>query len=118
MNKLLLCILILPNLAWAIEKSDSFDILISNDKVRVVSPTRKSKTIAVIVKNDTLTNIFGKLTSKDKDLEFFKIKSLSTKTLELDYSKIKKLYYVSISPPFQAIELKFSEKPYEIPPKE
>ena len=35
----------------------------------------------------------------------------------IDYSKVKTLYYVSVAPPFQAAELKFSQGPYEIPEK-
>ena len=97
------------------EYSDAFIVTIKDDKIRVVSPKEKQKVIGVIIKNETFDNITSEVRSDLGVIERFVLKSQGSKSLQINFSKIQTLYYVSIAPPFQAVELKFSQRAYEIP---
>lgn len=102
---------------YAQENSDSFLVTIDDDKIRVVSPKTKKKIVGIIVKNNTFDDIRSEIATEKKVLKRFNLKSQSSASMQVNYSKLKTLYYVSIAPPFQAVELKFSQRPYEIPEK-
>lgn len=101
--------------AHCAQTSESFIVTIQNSFVRVVSPLKKDKVFGVIVKNKTSSQVVSQIRSVNKILKRFVVKANSTKIIELYSKDIKKLFFVSIAPPFQAVELKFSGRPYEIP---
>lgn len=103
--------------AYAAQSSDSFLVTIEDDRIRVVSPKKKMKIVGVIIKNNTFDDIRSEVATESKTLKRFNLKAQSSASVQVNYSKIKTLYFVSIAPPFQAVELKFSQRPYEIPEK-
>lgn len=118
MTRLLTLLLILfYQLSYAQEVSEAFMVTITDEKIRVISPKQKQKTVSVIIKNDTFDNITSELRSDKGVIERFVLKEQTSKSIQVKYNKINTLYYVSIAPPFQAVELKFSQRAYEIPEK-
>jgi hypothetical protein len=114
--------LILLNLLFSLnlyaqQTSDSFLVTIDDDKIRVVSPKTKMKVVGIIIKNNTFDDIRSEIATDQKTLKRFNLKAQGSASLQVNYSKLKTLYYVSIAPPFQAVELKFTQRPYEIPEK-
>jgi len=103
--------------SFAVEFTDAFIVTVYDKKIRVTSPKKKTKLISIIIKNKTAQDIRSEVATEKKVIKRFNLKAESSRSLEVDYSKIGTLYYVSIAPPFQSVELKFSERPYEIPPK-
>lgn len=103
---------------FAQENAEAFIVTIKEDRVRVISPKKKEKLVGVIIKNETFDKITSEVRSDKGVVLRFVLKSQGTKSLQVDYSKIKSLFYVAIAPPFQAVELKFSQRAYEIPAKE
>lgn len=100
------------------EKSDSFIVKIFDGKVNVVTPERINKNVSVIIENKTLTKVLGKVvTEKGILIEYLAINGNEFKSIKLDDFLKDKIFYISISPPFQEIELKSGVKSYEIPPK-
>ncbi len=97
--------------------TQSFIVTVGERSIKVVSPQIKVDIVSVIIKNETLDNIYSELRSKDKVLEKFNLKAQGNKIIQVDYKKAKSLFYVPISPPFDGVQLKFSRRPYEIPEK-
>lgn len=105
-------------LGYSQENAEAFIVTITEKKVRVISPKKKQKIVGVIIKNETFDKITSEVRSEKGVIKRFVLKSQGTKSLQVNYSKIKSLFYVAIAPPFQAVELKFSQRAYEIPEKE
>ncbi len=106
---------ILSFYACAEEFTEAFIVTVEDQKVMVTSPKAKSDNISVIVKNNTFEDIRSEIASDKGVIKRFNLKAQSSRSLLIDYKDIKTLFYVSVAPPFQAVELKFSQKPYEIP---
>ena len=117
MKMIYLLISLLSFSVLAQEFTGSFVVTITDQNIRVTSPKKKIDTVSVIVKNDTFEDIRSELSSEKGVIKRFNLKSQSSKSIEISFKKIKTLFYVSIAPPFQAVELKFSQRPYAIPPK-
>lgn len=98
--------------------TDSFIVDVSDQKIVVTSPSKKIPVASIIIRNQTLEKIISEIRTEDKVLKRFVLKGEGKEVIQVDFSKIGKLYYVPVSPPFEAAELKFSQRPYEIPPKE
>jgi hypothetical protein len=116
MKYFLLCLFMMTT-AQASEFTDAFVITVHDQKVRVTSPKNKIKLVSILVKNETFEDIRSEIASEKKVLKRFNLKAQSSRSLQVNLKNVKTLFYVSIAPPFQAVELKFSERPYEIPPK-
>ncbi len=101
----------------ASEKSESFLIGINDYSVKVTSPVKRSPVVGFVVDNHTLSTIYGKIVSGDKDLKFFTIESQKTKTFDLKINSNEKISFIPLSPPAQEIDLVFNRKVYEIPPQ-
>lgn len=97
---------------------ESFIVEISNHSLRVSSPERVLDPVSVVVKNMTTIKIHAELRSTDKVLSRFVVDANDSNTLQVKLPKNKKLYYLTVSPPSQAVELKFNQRTYEIPEKE
>lgn len=113
---LITLLFILPSFAQ--ENAEAFIVTIKEDKIRVISPKKKQKSVGIIIKNETFDKITSEVRSDKGVIKRFVLKSQGTKSLQVNYSNTKSLFYVSIAPPFQAVELKFSQRAYEIPEKE
>ncbi|MFT6633701.1 MAG: hypothetical protein ACJAS4_003672 [Bacteriovoracaceae bacterium] len=97
--------------------TDSFIVEINDQTIKVTSPLKKTETVSIIIKNNTLDKIVSELRSDKKVLKRFVLKQEGKEVIQVNYSKIKTLFYVPIAPPFEAAELRFEQRPYEIPEK-
>jgi hypothetical protein len=92
---------------------ESFLVKVAEDKVKVITP----KTI--IIENKTFERIISEVRSDKKVLKRFTLEPEGNRganfSLTVDFSKVDKLFYVSVSPPFQAVPLELKGKNYEIP---
>lgn len=118
MKYFLFFILFISNLSFAADTSEAFIITIDENRIKVVSPKTKKDIVGIIIKNNTFDDIRSEIVSDKKVIKRFVLKSQDSESVQVDYTKVKTLFYVSIAPPFQAVELKFSQRPYEIPEKE
>ena len=110
--------LIFTTSSFSQENAEAFIVTIKENSVRVVSPKNKEKLVGIIIKNETFDKITSEIRSDKGVIKRFVLKSQGSKSLQVDYSQIKSLFYVAIAPPFQAVELKISQRAYEIPEKE
>ena len=117
MKKLLLLILVLISLPNFASYTDSFIVEVTDRKIKVTSPLKKIDIVSIIIKNTTFDKIISELRSDEKVLKRFVLKPEGKEVIQVDYSKVNKLYYVPIAPPFESVELRFKQKPYEIPEK-
>ena len=99
------------------ESAEAFIVTIKDDNIRVVSPKQKQNNIGLIIKNETFDKITSEIRSDKGVIERFVLKPQTSKSFQLSFQGISTLFYVSIAPPFQAVELKFSQRAYEIPEK-
>jgi hypothetical protein len=102
--------------AWG-QHTDSFIVEINDQTIKVTSPLKKTETVSIIIKNNTLDKITSELRSDKKVLKRFVLKEEGREVIQVNYSKVKTLFYVPIAPPFEAAELRFEQRPYEIPEK-
>ena len=117
MKRLLMLILVLFSLSTFSSYTGSFIVEISDRKIKVTSPLKKIDIVSIIIKNTTFDKIISELRSDKKVLKRFVLKPEGKEVIQVDYSKLKKLYYVPVAPPFESVELRFEQKPYEIPEK-
>ena len=97
--------------------SGSFIVEINNQGMVVTSPSKELDTVSIIIKNNTLDKIVSELRSKQKVLKRFVLKPNGKEVLSVNMKNTKSLFYVPLSPPFEAAHLKFKQKVYEIPKK-
>ncbi|MFI5390248.1 MAG: hypothetical protein ACHQYQ_02720 [Bacteriovoracales bacterium] len=98
--------------------SYSFIIKLHPLKVSVSSPREIAKELAVIVENETLAPVWGKIVDTNGTaVDYLAIPSQQTRSVLLkNFQKDQIYYFVSESPPFQKLPLEFNKKPYQIPP--
>lgn len=97
--------------------TDSFIVEVTDRKIKVTSPKKKINIVSIIIKNTTFDKIISEIRSESKVLKRFVLKPEGKEVIQVDYSKVKKLYYIPVAPPFETVELRFEQKPYEIPEK-
>ena len=117
MIKVVTLTLVLCLNSWA-KNTDSFVIEMNDQGMAVTSPSKKLETVSIIIKNNTLDKIISELRSKKKVLKRFVLKANGKEVLSVNMKKFDTLYYVPLSPPFEAAQLKFKQKVYEVPKKE
>lgn len=119
--KILLPILFLLsiNSLFAKKSYESFVVEVMEEKIKVTTPGKEQKITTIIVENKTYDRIISEIKTDKKVLKRFTLEPEGTKganfSLTVDFSKVKNLYYVPISPPFQAAPLDPKGKNYEIP---
>lgn len=98
---------------------ESFLVKVAEDKVKVITPKTKDKIVTIIIENKTFERIISEVRSDKKVLKRFTLEPEGNRganfSLTVDFSKVDKLFYVSVSPPFQAVPLELKGKNYEIP---
>lgn len=96
-------------------EASSFNIELTNINTKVSSPQKLTDPVSIIVKNSTNVKVFAEIRSSEKVLSRFVVDGGDSKTLQTKLPSNKKLYYVSVSPPAQAVELKFNQRDYAVP---
>ncbi|WP_127717426.1 hypothetical protein [Halobacteriovorax sp. HLS] len=118
MNYLVVAVLLFSTSILALERSDAFIVRAYNDKFKVLSPSKKTSKVSVIVENKTLVKLIGEIVDGNgRVLSMVTIKPGKYKSLELDFSKNSLYYFVPLSPSFQKVILDFGKEAYEIPSK-
>ena len=115
MRTFLIFILFFPN-AYA-KFSQSFIVDVNDQHISITSPLKKTDVVSIIVKNNTLDKIVSELKSNDKVIKRFVLKPEGKEVFQVKLEGVKKLEYVPIAPPFESADLRFEQKPYEIPEK-
>lgn len=115
-----LWLIILPTLVYAQKSYESFIVKVHENKIAVTTPNKKKDNIiTIIVENKTYERIVSEIKTDKKVLKRFTLEPEGVRganfSLTVDFSKIKNLFYVPISPPFQAAPLDPKGKNYEIP---
>lgn len=101
------------------EKSDAFVVKIFDDKVKVLSPIKFDPSLTVIIENKTLVQIKGRIeTGRGEMLTHIALEPGKSVSKSVKRLKSEKLFFIPLSPPFQKVELKLGNKPYEIPPRQ
>lgn len=104
--------------ALSYEKADAFMVTIMNKSIKVLSPARFNNPQGIVLTNDTLVKVVGKVIDEnDKVLKFVSVEPGTFKSIEVKFKKSGKLYFVPMAPSFQEVELVFGKKAYEVPPK-
>ena len=97
--------------------TESFLVEVKDRSIKVTSPKKKSDVVSIIVTNNTLDKIVSEVRADDKVIRRFRLNPESKEVIQVEMKKVKHLKYLPISPPFEAAELKFNQKVYEIPEK-
>lgn len=116
--KYLLLFLLTLNV-YAKKSYESFIVEVKEEKISVTTPGKAQKITTIIVQNKTFERIISEIKTDKKVLKRFTLEPEGTKganfSLTVDFSKVNKLFYLSVSPPFQAAPLDPKGKNYEIP---
>ncbi len=110
--------ILFSNPSFSFEKSDAFIVTAFTNKFKVLSPVKKSKKVSVIIENKTLVKLIGEVATDSGSLrKIVTIKPGKYKSIELEFHKNTKYYFIPLSPSFQKVILDFGKKAYEIPSK-
>lgn len=101
--------------SFAQEYADAFVLEVFDEYVKVLSPKKEAKMVSVVLLNKTLSKLYAKVATDDKDLKYMAIEPQKTKSYTISGTDFKKLMFVPLSPTFQEIELVYGRKAYEIP---
>ena len=115
MIKIVLFFLISFN-SWA-QYSDAFKVDVYDRRITVSSPEKKVKVVSAIIINHTLDKIVSELRADNKVIKQFVLLPDKKEVIQVKMEGVKLLKYVPLAPPFDAAELKFNQRPYEIPEK-
>ncbi len=100
------------------ERADTFVVDIFDKKVKIVAPERNTKEVSVILRNNTLSAIRGKLvTSNRKLIEMVMIKPQKNVSVDINLKKDDHAFFIPLAPASQEVILRWGEKSYEIPPQ-
>ncbi|MCY4644920.1 MAG: hypothetical protein OXB88_09910 [Bacteriovoracales bacterium] len=109
---------ICPPKVFSKESSSAFLVTIFERKLRVVSPTRYSPHIHVILKNETLDKIVGKIqTESGRVIDYVNLEGGEMKSVPIGHIREEKIFYYPLAPSFQKMKLIIGHSPYEIPKK-
>lgn len=115
--KFLIFLIFFISSAYA-KNTNSFIVELNDQGMAVTSPSEKLETTSIIIINNTLDKIVSELRTEKKVLKRFVLRPNGKEVLSVNMKESDVLYYVPISPPFEAALLKFKQKVYEIPKKE
>ena len=100
------------------QSSEAFLVYILDRKVKVISPLRHSSDLHVILRNQTLSRVRGKIqTEKGRVIDHVSLGAGESKSVSIGHVREKRLFYYSLAPAFQEVELVVGKVRYEIPPK-
>ena len=99
-------------------RADAFIIELHGRKARVLSPSRHHPRTHLIIKNKTLSNVAGRLENAWGEVKrYVSVNSNDVFSFPLGIMSGERLFFVPLSPPLQAFELKTGNPSYEIPPQ-
>ena len=97
---------------------EAFTVELYGGKTGVFSPRRHHPRTHLIVKNKTLSSLLGRVEDSAGEVKkYVSIASNETLSFPLGMDRGGRLFFVPVSPPLQAYELKIGTPFYEIPPK-
>ena len=106
-------------LSWTGEcaqRVDAFMIELYGRKTKIISPPRYHPRTHLIIKNRTLASVTGRVENVAGKVEkYVSIRSGKTLSIQLGERAREPLFFVALSPPLQAFELRIGNPPYEIP---
>ena len=97
---------------------EAFKVELLDRKIRVEAPAKPATQYAVIVDNQSLTDVVGKFHSNGKNLKFINVKAGLTRTVEFRHDGKGVVRFQPLAPAFQEVELIAGKKTYEIPPQQ
>ena len=114
----ILIVFFLWGVVRAEERSETFRIRVFGDSVKVISPGKWNPPFGIIIENKTNIRLLGKIKARSGHIvQYVSIKSGKTKVIPVNLKKRQSLFFVSLAPPFQRVELSTGKLAYEIPPK-
>lgn len=106
------------NFSFASEKVDSFILKFYPNKVVVLSPANITKYLSLIIENKTLAKVVGRIEDNYGNIrDAISVGANGTLSRPLKMQKSDNLFFIPLSPAFQAVPLKIGSRPYEIPPE-
>lgn len=100
------------------ERADAFIIEALPDRYKILAPVSIQTKIGIILKNNTLSKLIGKIeTNAGTKRVFLSVPSGSYKSIDVEMAKGETFYFIPLSPSFERIELKVGQLAYEIPEK-
>ncbi len=97
--------------------TDSFIVDINDQSIKITSPLKKADVVSIIIKNNTLDKIVSEIKADEKVIKRFVLKAEEKEVFQVKLKGVKRLEYVPVAPPFESADLRFEQKPYEIPEK-
>ena len=102
----------------AIEAFDGFLVTAFDERIKVVSPDKFRSPMEIVVENNTLVRLIGKVVINQKTtLGHCAIEPGKYHKFKANLKKGDVLHFIPLSPAFQEVELIVGNKNYEIPPK-
>ncbi|TDJ05415.1 MAG: hypothetical protein E2O68_06470 [Deltaproteobacteria bacterium] len=119
MKIVIIILMLMPPNVLAIGTSYTFIIKVTPKRIHVISPTKANKDVTIIIKNESLSSIYGKVIEEGGSYaKFVAIPKNGHKTVTISgFKSGKNYYFVPLSPPYQELKLKVGGDPYEIPPE-
>ena len=103
---------------WAVESFDGFLVTTYDERIKVVSPDKFRSPMEIVVENNTLVRLIGKVIINQKTtLGHCAVAPGKFHKFKVNLKKGDILHFVPLSPAFQEVELIVGNKNYEIPPK-
>jgi hypothetical protein len=100
------------------DKDDVFLVKVFDQSIKVTSPPKHLPFLSIIVENNTLVTLLGKVQTSTKNvIGFITVKPNSFQSLPLRIKEGERIFFIPMAPPFQEVELIIGNKTYEIPPK-
>ncbi len=117
MKFILLISLIFCIKSFARKVETAFSITHELTKTIINTPKTRTDDISVTVTNNTFSDIYAKITTKSKNIKFFRVDSNSQHVVEIHLDKDEEYYYIPIAPSLYPVDIVFGEGQYEIPGK-
>lgn len=117
LRKMIIIYFFLTLNALAIESHTGFVVSAFDDRFKVISPEKFRTPMEVVVENNTLVRLVGKVMVNHKaNAGFVSIESGKYTKIMANLKKGDILHFIPLSPAFQEVELIVGNKNYEIPP--
>jgi len=103
----------------AIGSTYSFIIQVTPSRIKVSSPNEINGKFSIIINNDSLSNLYGKVEDEGgKLVKFVAIPHKGHETVNISgASALKNYFFIPLSPPYQELKLVVGQDSYEIPPE-
>jgi hypothetical protein len=117
MKKLLILLIFILSFSVLAKVDSAFSITHNLSRTIVKTPARRTDDLSIVIINNTLSNVYAKITTDTKNIKFFRLNSKSQKVIDISVKKGTKYYYVPLAPSIYPVEIAFGKVQYEIPGK-